>query len=263
MSNQGLLLKHIGNILNALVRLDHINEQVFRRLSLLAQSIPLQHDAQSISLIANAFAKAEIKDIKLFAFLSNSALALPTGDIGAQSLAVLANAYAKSGVRDHALFRRLCLHALTLQDEEFDEQSIANIVNAFAKNSLSWPRHAGVYVCVCLCMYLCDYVCLYVCMCVYFVWKVCEYCEYVCVNSLSWLRHDGMYVCIYVRMYVWCRVSKHILNGFVKNSLSWPRHAGVYVCVCGLIFKYCEHIHAYIHIHTYIYTDAAPSACNQ
>ncbi len=150
MPNQGLLLKHIGNILNAFVRLDHINDQVFRRLSVLAQSIPLPHDAQSISLIANAFAKAEIKDIKLFSFLSNSALALPIGDIGAQSLAVLANAYAKSGVRDHALFRRLCLHALTLQDEEFDEQSIANIVNAFAKNSLSWPRHAGTYVYMCI-----------------------------------------------------------------------------------------------------------------
>jgi hypothetical protein len=143
MTNDGLLLKHIGNILNAFVRLDHINEPVFRRLAALAQSLPQPHDAQSIALIANSFAKAEIKDLKLFSFLSDRAIALPIGEIGAQSLAVLANAYAKSGVRDHALFRRLCLQALTLQDEEFDEQSIANTVNAFAKNSLSWPRHAG------------------------------------------------------------------------------------------------------------------------
>lgn len=141
-ASEAILHRHIGNILNAFVRLDHNDENVFRHLAGLFKQMPgASVDAQSISLIANAFAKTGYTDLELFKLISQQAQALKSDSYGPQSLAVLANAFSKSGVKDHGLFRRLCELTLMQPEDSFDEQSIANLVNAFSKNCISWPKH--------------------------------------------------------------------------------------------------------------------------
>lgn len=137
-----LQLRHIGNMMNALVRLDHCDDAVFRHMTSLVKQIrgtPV--DAQSLSLIANACAKAGLVDTELFQIISQEAQDLSQESFGPQSLAVLANAYSKLGIRDHGLFRRLCDVTLMQADDSFDEQSIANLVNAYSKTCISWPKH--------------------------------------------------------------------------------------------------------------------------
>ena len=141
-TSDSLQLRHIGNIMNAFVRLEHIDDAVFQHMTKLVKQLRgTPSDAQSLSLIANACAKAGLVDTELFQVISQEAQDLSQESFGPQSLAVLANAFSKLGIRDHGLFRRICDVTLMQAGDSFDEQSIANLVNAFSKSCISWPKH--------------------------------------------------------------------------------------------------------------------------
>ena len=95
----------------------------------------------SLSLLANALCKGEWNQ-EAFQWIAVQARRYPASAYSAQSVAMLANAFARAGCRDHALFRQLCDVCMHLAPEAYDEQSIANIANAFARNSQAWTKHA-------------------------------------------------------------------------------------------------------------------------
>ena len=141
----GTSLQHIACAANALVRLGRLDPPLAGALAGAARAGALSREGPlPLALLLNAVARSDPgADPALFRESAQAAARIPAGDFTPQSLAMLANAYAKAGVRDHALFRRLADVGLTLPPEDWDEQSVANLLNAFAKHSQAWARHAA------------------------------------------------------------------------------------------------------------------------
>jgi len=96
-------------------------------------------DVQAVSVILNGFARAGIRDEKLFASLSSVALVLSNSrrqDFCAQAISIIVNAFAKLQIRDEALFDNLASCALDVSPSDFSPQAIANIMNAYARHDL-------------------------------------------------------------------------------------------------------------------------------
>jgi len=94
-------------------------------------------DAQALSVTANAFARARMRDERLFAALSEMVCSLAErdpGQLNAQAVSVLLNAYAKLQIRDARLFRVLADVTRAIPRADFCPQAIVNILNALARH---------------------------------------------------------------------------------------------------------------------------------
>jgi len=96
-------------------------------------------DVQAVSVILNGFARAGIRDEKLFQSLSKVAIFLSHNkkeDFCAQAISIMVNAFAKLHIKDEELFHNLASCALGVSPSDFSPQAIANIMNAYARHDI-------------------------------------------------------------------------------------------------------------------------------
>lgn len=123
----------LASILNALIKIEHLDEELWGRLAATAKKIdPLLFDAQAVSTIMHSFAKAELYDRALF-----ERMAMTVGEmqfiLEAQSIALILNACAKANYVNKQLVKHLSRVARQLSPESFSSQHVDNIVNSLAR----------------------------------------------------------------------------------------------------------------------------------
>ena len=97
----------LASSVGALVKVGHVDRGLFKHLSGVAISLdPLLFDAQSVSTVMQSWAKAEIRDVKLFKRMS-LAVKQMAFMLEPQSIALVVNACAKAEHRDEALLAHL------------------------------------------------------------------------------------------------------------------------------------------------------------
>jgi hypothetical protein len=92
-------------------------------------------DAISISNIANAFARSRLLDTRLFEHLGDAVENLDSPD--AQTLSIIANAFARASERNPHLstgvFEHIGRHTTIVRDGGWTAQAAANLLNAFSR----------------------------------------------------------------------------------------------------------------------------------
>ena len=99
----------------------------------------LRYDAQAVSNIVNAFAKANVRDDRLFAHLAHVTRSLPYNSFSGQHVATILNGYARAGVPSREVFEfmstllRYWDRFGQLTPSRLAPQGVALILNAFAR----------------------------------------------------------------------------------------------------------------------------------
>jgi hypothetical protein len=130
----------IGNIMNAAVRLDFVQEDLTLDMAEAALCVaPAAFDTQAISVILNALSKAAtstppvLVPAAVIAHLELAMGAMKPQDWTAQAVGISVNALANLRYGHGSALRLLRDAALTLDSSHMDPQALANIVNAFAR----------------------------------------------------------------------------------------------------------------------------------
>jgi len=107
------------------------------RVEVLAAQDDRGFDAQALSVTLNGFARARMRDERLFAALSAMACSRAASDPGqfnAQSVSVILNAFAKMRVQDARLFAMMAETTRGIPRGDFCPQAVVNILNAIARH---------------------------------------------------------------------------------------------------------------------------------
>lgn len=108
--------------------------QLIAHMAALALALPAaEYDAQSVTLVSNAFSRAGLSDLELFQYLSRVARQLPPGEYEAQGAANMLNSLAKACSLDEELLSHMALAARAMPRESFTTQSLVLMVSALAR----------------------------------------------------------------------------------------------------------------------------------
>jgi hypothetical protein len=132
MSREGLVIESLkpqGEDVGLTLLFSHMGAVAIQMGS---RCFELPCDAQHVSNIVNAYAKANIANVELFNHLSRVAQGMGRDAFDAQNVANIVHAYATLRIRDEELFAWMSRVAKSYEPGNFDSQHIANIVHSLA-----------------------------------------------------------------------------------------------------------------------------------
>lgn len=132
MSREGLVIESLqpqGEDVGLTLLFSHMGSVAIQMGS---RCFELPCDAQHVSNIVNAYAKANIANVELFNHLSRVAQGMGRDAFDAQNVANIVHAYANLRIRDEELFAWMSRVAKSYEPGNFDSQHIANIVHSLA-----------------------------------------------------------------------------------------------------------------------------------
>ena len=127
--------RDVATILNASVRLQFIDKELFSAASQYIQQLPSSEfvSEKHIGLIFNAFARAGISDIPLFDLLA-SRTESQLSSMSAQSCGNVCHAFGKLGLKGETASRlipKISMHATSTLAKTISSQELSNIIYSF------------------------------------------------------------------------------------------------------------------------------------